>query len=112
MGKLVYVGTKTLAIPESISPYSNPVAAVNLDTQKTVRNFKAFAVLQTYFLQSTDEDCQLRTLDCILSIYMDNTVNFLLLQQQHTLAHFFEEFERLAFRLKVCTPHGLERAQR
>jgi len=65
-----------------------------------VRNTKAFQILQSYFLQSKNEQLRLRVLDCILGVYAANTLNFLLLQQLHTLAHFIEEFTSLSYELK------------
>ena len=43
----------------------------------------------------------MKVLDCILSVYAANYLNFLLLQQLHTLAHFIEAFESLPVELQV-----------
>jgi hypothetical protein len=57
-------------------------------------------VLQNFFLKSTVTSLRLKVLDCILSIYAANYVNYSLLQQFHTLAYFIELLESLSFELQ------------
>jgi hypothetical protein len=104
IGSFVYVGREQLSVPASISPYNNPVIESVKDQERIVRNLTAFQILQNYFLVSQRIEYRARVLDTILSNYAANYLNFLLLQQLHTLAHFIEAFETLEFELKVRKP--------
>jgi hypothetical protein len=90
-----------LTVPASISPYNNPVLNVTESNQNCVRNIKAFQIFQSFFLSSKYDEIKLKILDNILSIYASNYLNFLLLQQLHTLAHFIEDFENQSNEVKV-----------
>ena len=94
---LPVVGTERgYVIVASLSPYNNPIPETigSGDSSTRVRNLHPIQVLQNFFLQSQDVTIRMRILDSILGVYAAHYLNFVLLQNLHTLAHFIEAFER------------------
>lgn len=102
ISKFAYVGTERLSVPLTSSPYSSlkPSMIHSESSQPCVRNTKAVLALQTFFVNSKVDRNKALVLDNILRVYAGNLLNFALLQNLHTIAHFIEKFEDYSFEIK------------
>ena len=103
--KLVYIGpTELLPQTELHSPYSNQHLIERCQMNRTdaisVRNRDAFVVLQWFFLHSKKDSSRLKAIELITQIFAAHPLNYLILQEQHTLSLFTRDLESLSEALK------------
>ena len=103
--KLLYVGpTELLPQTEMHSPYSNQHIIERCQMNRTdatsVRNRDAFLVLQWFFLHAKQDSSRLKVIELVTRIFAAHPLNYLILQELHTLSLFIQALETISEPLK------------